>query len=120
MGARRKVLDFMRDFRKACSKGLVTTTDCRKNRDALSQLGITERQRLEEISTLSVNDYCGIASERVDGEGICHIFGKEVCGSLVYIKLKLEERNGVTFARFVSFHPPEGRMRFPFRRSEDE
>ena len=120
MDARQKVLNFMRDFRTACSKGLVTATCCKKNSNALALLGITERQRLEEINTLSVTDYCCIAPERVEGEGICYIFGKELCGSLVYIKLKLEDRNGVTFARVVSFHPPEGRMRFPFRRSEDE
>jgi hypothetical protein len=114
---RKEVAAFLAEFRKiATGKGLIRVDESTKNWDTLMQLGITERQRMEEILTISLTDFSDISPERITGEGRCYIFGKSVCTSEVYIKLKIEDRNGISFARCVSFHEPEREMEFPLRR----
>ena len=114
---RREVAAFLGEFRRiAAGKGLIRVDESAKNWDTLMQLGITEKQRFEEILTVSLTDFCDISPERIEGEGRCCIFGKSVCNSLVYIKLKLEDREGIPFASCVSFHEPEREMEFPLRR----
>lgn len=114
---RREVAAFLVEFKKvATGKGLIRVDESAKNWDTLMQLGITEKQRFEEILTVSSTDFCDISPERIEGEGRCYIFGKSVCDSAIYIKLKLEDREGIPFARCVSFHEPEREMEFPLRR----
>ena len=113
---RREVAAFLDEFRKiATGKGLVRVDESVKNMETLLQLSITESQRFEEMLSLSLDDFSDISPERAEGEAKCYIFGKMVADSLVYIKLKIEDRNGVGFARCVSFHYPERKMVFPLK-----
>lgn len=113
---RREVAAFLDEFRKiATGKGLIRVDESVKNMETILQLGITESQRFEEILSLSLDDFSDISPERAEGEAKCYIFGKTVAESLVYIKVKIDYRNGIGFARCVSFHFPERKMLFPLK-----
>ena len=113
---RREVAAFLGEFRKiATGKGLIRVDESAKNMETLLKLGITESQRFEEILSLSIDDFSDISPERAEGEAKCYIFGKTVAESLVYIKIKIDYRNGIGFARCVSFHLPEREVLFPLK-----
>ena len=113
---RREVAAFLGEFRKiATGKGLIRVDESVKNMETILQLGITESQRFEEILSLSLNEFSDISPERAEGEAKCYIFGKTVAESLVYIKVKIDYRNGIGLARCVSFHFPERKMLFPLK-----
>lgn len=56
-----EVRDYLRDFKRAATEGRKRTEiwDRSKNRDALPDLGLSERQRDDIILGLQVGNYCG-------------------------------------------------------------
>jgi hypothetical protein len=87
------------------------------NQNALLSLGLTERNRREEILSLSVTDYCSGPKQDKDQPGSVWEFGKSVSGKEVYIKLKIAEVKGTKIAKCISFHEAAYPMIFPFRDS---
>jgi len=84
------------------------------------ELGLTERNCRNIIGALSVENYSGGPEEDRDrpGSGQIWVFGTDVDGVEVYIKLKVfkAERSGrvETFAKCLSFHRAERLIRYPF------
>ncbi len=85
------------------------------NRDALIELGLTERNRRQEILGLSVQDYCSGPEPDNDRPGELWVFGRIMDGREVYIKLKIAEVNGEKVAKCLSFHSAEYSMTYPFK-----
>ena len=83
-----------------------------RNLSDIAALGITFEQAEAEILALQPIDYCEGPNDDHDGSpGQVWIFGKDIDGKLVYIKLKL---NGDD-ARCLSFHAAARPLRFPLR-----
>lgn len=109
-----QVVLFITQFREYWPpKCVVINTD--KNIQALADLNITAKQRQEIILHLSVENYSEGPSRDRDrgGEGIW-IFGKQVQGQEIYIKLNLFEVKEKYFASCLSFHPAERTLTYPF------
>ncbi|MDX9991095.1 MAG: hypothetical protein RBS68_03500 [Anaerolineales bacterium] len=112
-----QVSDFLNQF-----KALVTqrrfhfVQRLTTNKTALS-LGLTETIAKQELLNLSVIDFSSGPSEdrNMPGENFW-IFGKEINGCEVYIKLKIYTVSGVEYAKCVSFHEAEYTMKYPFQR----
>ena len=56
----------------------------RENIDALAELGLTRKNRVDEILTLSVEDYCAGPEPDKDRPGEIWIFGKQIGVVSVY------------------------------------
>ncbi len=91
-----------------------------ENRDALIRLGLTERNRRQEILSLSVEDYCSGPEDDINRPGKVWVFGKKVAGKETYIKLKIAQVAGRKIAKCLSFHEAKHPMSYPFREPQDD
>ncbi len=115
--SQQQVSDFLNKF-----KALVTqrrfhfVQRLATNKIALS-LGLTETIAKQELLNLSVIDFSsGPIQDRDIPSQDFWIFGKEINGCEVYIKLKIYTVNGDEYAKCVSFHEAEFTMKYPFQR----
>lgn len=104
------VVDFLKEYKHiATTKRKIDVIPRKENRDALIELGLTERNREDEILSLSLQDFCNGPEADRDRAGVIWEFGKEINGKEVYIKLKIAETSAGKIAKCLSFHE----ARFP-------
>lgn len=106
---------FLRDFKfKMDFYQILFLDDRGKNQQTLYDLEITPDERKDVIRSLSVEDYSeGPLEERMRGILPMWIFGKEVKGHEVYIKISMGVENRETMC--ISFHIAEHPMHYPFK-----
>lgn len=94
--------------------GIRFRDDRGKNRETLLQLDITPVQREVIVKNLLVQDYVeGPVVDELNKTGEMWVFGKDVKGREVYIKITLGYENGQTIC--ISFHIAEHPMDYPFK-----
>lgn len=99
---------------KAQVFGIRFRNDREKNREALLQLDITPMQRELIVKNLQVQDYVeGPVIDVLNREGEMWVFGKDVKGREVYIKITLGYENGQTIC--ISFHIAKHPLAYPFK-----
>lgn len=115
-----EVRSFLTDFKRAMASGkggkcIVWSRD--KNWSALAELGLSERQRDAILMALRPEDYSAgpMPDDAAAREGDVWIFGVEIHGVQVYIKLKLVGEEPLRKAICASFHPAKWPMSFPLR-----
>lgn len=112
---RKFVRQFLDEFKVLIYGNKLSITDRLKNRDALLELGFTDKQRKEIILSLSVLDYSSGPIKDNLKAGIYWIFGKKIDGVEVYIKLKIVEYDDEDYAVCFSFHKSESPLKYPFK-----
>ncbi len=111
-----QIRDFLSDFKELMGVGCYYVKDHFKNLQTLIELGLTKRQRDEIILAISLADYASGPNPDQYTPGYYWVFGKEMNGTEIYIKLKLVTfKNGNEKAVCISFHPSEFPMNYPFR-----
>lgn len=96
---------FLIEFKKIVTTGRgLDVVPRRQNIEALAELGLTKRNRRDEIMTLSVSDYCEGPEADRDKPGNIWIFGKRINEREVYIKLKIAHVGKERIAKCLSFH----------------
>ena len=111
----REVRQFLQEFKSLLDENGFFITDRQKNSQALLDLGLTAKQREDEIRSISVLDYyAGPKADKYE-KGMYWEFGKEIGGVEVYIKLKIGGTPAREQAICMSFHKAERRMRYPFK-----
>ena len=118
MITKEEVQKFLEQFNaKVMVFGIIFRDDRQKNREALQQLDITPMQRELIVKSLQVQDYVeGPVIDVLNRQGEMWVFGKDVKGREVYIKITLGYQNGQTIC--ISFHIAEHPMQYPFKMSE--
>lgn len=86
-----------------------------ENMEALAELGLTKKNRKNEILTLSVEDYCSGPEPDDERPGHVWVFGKQINGVNVYIKLKIAQAGEKKIAKCLSFHAAKFPMCFPYK-----
>ncbi len=113
---RDKILKFLKEFKKIVTAGRgLDVIPRRENIACLAELGLTKKNQLEEILNLSVSDYCEGPSPDKDRPGEIWVFGKEIRGKEVYIKLKIAQVGEEKIAKCLSFHWANFPLGFPYR-----
>lgn len=116
--------DQVRDFLKRLKQTVVTKgiyfIPREINLNALAELGFTQKNAIDIILTLSVDDYCEGPLKDRDKPGNVWIFGKHVMENNIYMKLKLatiKNRSGkkMEIAKCISFHIASHPLAFPLR-----
>ena len=112
------VKEFLNQFNiKAEVFGIRFRNDREKNKEALLLLDITPLQRELIVKNLQVQDYVeGPVIDVLNKEGEMWVFGKDVKGREVYIKITLGYDNGQTIC--ISFHIAEYPLMYPFKHVE--
>ena len=99
---------------KAQVFGIRFRDDRPKNMETLLQLEITHVQREMVVKSLHVEDYVeGPVIDVLNKEGEMWVFGKDVKGREVYIKITLGYENGQTIC--ISFHIADHPLDYPFK-----
>ena len=110
-----EVKEFLNQFNiKAQIFGIQFRNDRKKNRETLLLLDISPLQRELIVKNLQAQDYVeGPVIDVLNKEGEMWVFGKDVKGREVYIKITLGYENGQTIC--ISFHIAEHPLSYPFK-----
>ena len=94
--------------------GIIYRDDRGKNKKALEELEIVPSYRKVVIENLTVDDYVdGPVVDTLNKLGEMWVFGTDVNGREVYIKIMISEFNGQTIC--ISFHLAEKQLKYPFK-----
>lgn len=98
---------FLKEFKTGILAGNLRVQDNNvKNREGLISLGITGKQREQELLALSEEDWYAGPKEDVYIRGVYWEFLRDVNNKETYIKIRLiEAPNGDEYAMCYSFHP---------------
>jgi len=110
------VLNFLREWKKACDLYKISFVNRPKNLESIKQLGLTVTGAKELLRHLTVQDYVAGPKADKDKPGEVWEFGLLINGIEVYVKVKLFEFNDEKKAKCISFHSAEHRLSFPFCR----
>lgn len=98
--------------------GIIYRDDRGKNRETLEELEIVPVYRRIVIESLTVEDYVqGPIIDELNRLGEMWVFGKDVKGREVYIKIMLGCKGSQTIC--ISFHIAEHPLSYPFKTKED-
>jgi len=87
-----------------------------KNAQALLDVELVPAARTKILENLEAEDYCeGPLEETFHGAGKMWVFGKEVSGIEIYIKVAMGQHNNRVIC--ISFHPAEHPLGYPFKES---
>lgn len=96
--------------------GIRFKDDREKNRNAILDLEISPRLRETVVMSLEWKDYSeGPIIDELNNHGEMWVFGKDVKGTEVYIKITMGEPNKNTIC--ISFHEAEYPMSYPLKNS---
>ncbi len=116
MASRDEVAEFLFEW-KAAARRRLNFVPRQKNIDGCKQLGITVTMAKQMLLSLTVAEYVKGPEPDHDGRGdLVWFFGKKVNEHEVYIKIKVYEVQGVSYAKCFGFHPAEWPLQFPLRR----
>ena len=115
MVTREEVKTFLEQFNiKAQVFGIRFRDDREKNRETLEELEIAPMQREVIVKSLVPQDYVeGPVIDVLNRESEMWVFGRDVKGREVYIKITLGYENGQTIC--ISFHIAEHPLKYPFK-----
>ncbi len=112
-----KVILFLHQFKKF-AQNVFSFYSRQESLNTITRLGITIPQAKNEILGLTYEDYYRgpITDKDRKGEKFWE-FGKTICGQEIFIKLKAESKHGVAVC--FSFHIPEKRIEYPYKKGEE-
>jgi len=89
--------------------------DREENSSALIELGMTKKNRDDELKSLTVLDYVSGPETDLTHPGYVWVFGRNIHSHEVYIKLKIVELEFGNKAICLSFHRSKEALYYPFR-----
>jgi hypothetical protein len=115
MATREEVERFLNNFHsKLKIFSIIFRDDRGKNMQTLAELEITPTYRESVIKEIGVKDYSeGPIVDTLNKLGEMWVFGKDVRGHEVYIKISLGLPNNTTIC--ISFHKAEHPMNYPLK-----
>lgn len=116
MATRNEVEQFLNQFKvKLNIYGVFFLDGREKNAQALLDLNITRLERLEVVKSIEVENYSeGPIRDQLNGFNEMWVFGKDVNGQEVYIKIAMGIPNSNTIC--ISFHKAEYPMNYPLQK----
>jgi hypothetical protein len=116
---RKQIHTFLIEFKRAVTQGSgVMLVPRHDTKVTLAHLGITKRNLEEILLTLSVDNYSSGPETDRDRGGDIWVFGKQIRGYEMYIKLKVTEVSGTKIAKCISCHIAKYPMKYPCKTSE--
>lgn len=116
MATKEQVEDFLKRFKEKIKVFDIFFRDDRgKNLQTLASLEISPTYRKQVVLNLETEDYSdGSIVDTLNKMGEMWIFGKDIKGEEVYIKITLGKPNNSTIC--ISFHIAEYKMSYPFKK----
>ena len=110
-----EIQKFLNDFhQKVEIFDIIILNDREKNAKTQASLGLSPNAQREVIKEIQVQDYSeGPITNILNAWGDLWVFGKDVKGREVYIKITLGYNNGQTIC--ISFHIADYPLKYPFK-----
>jgi len=108
------VRQFLDEFKALILENGLIVKERQKNKDALLELGLTGKQREGFVLSLSVLDYSSGPVKDEYRHGDYWVFGTQIDGVEVYIKLEIVGQSGTEHAVCLSFHKADRPLSYPF------
>lgn len=109
-----EVDQFLKEFRVKLKVFDVIYVDRKKNTQALLDLELVPAVRRQTLEQLKIEDYSeGPLEETMYGGSHMWVFGKEVVGKELYIKVAMGQSNYPVIC--ISFHIAESELNYPFK-----
>lgn len=109
---------FLKEFKHLISAKKFYVVGRLENQHFLADLGLTKEDRKDLILSLTIEDYCSGPEPDKDQAGEIWVFGKEVAGQEIYIKLKIPDTGSQKIAKCISFHVATYPLKYPYRLSK--
>ena len=106
------IRDFLIEFKESIKDRGLHIIPRAKNNQTIRELGLTMSNIREIIFGLGVKDYSKGPELDRDKPGEVWVFGKQVDGKEIYIKLKLAIIEGVRTSKCISFHIADRPLRY--------
>ena len=114
-----EIRDFLVEFKGIMAKGRgLDIVNRRENIDTLAKMGLTKKNLIEEIMTLSVENYCQGPEPDRHRPGAIWVFGKQIGAEEIYVKLKIAQVGKEKIAKCLSFHAANFPLCYPYRGEE--
>lgn len=116
MATRGEVELFLDQFKvKLDIWGIFFLDNREKNKQTMAQMNFRHFDRLNVVKSIEVEDYSeGPIKDELNGFGEMWVFGKDVEGKEIYIKITLGHPGTSTIC--ISFHIAEHQMTRPFKK----
>ena len=111
-----EIQKFLNDFHQKVEVfDIIILNDREKNAKTIATLGISPNAQREVIKEIQVTDYSeGPIKNLLNAWGDLWVFGKDINGHEVYIKIAYGRPNSSTIC--VSFHIAEFPMNYPYKK----
>lgn len=119
MATRSEVEQFLNQFKvKLDIWGIFFMDNREKNKHTMAQLNFRSLERLNVVKSIELEDYSeGPIKDELNGFGEMWVFGKDVEGHEIYIKITLGRPGSNTIC--ISFHIAEHPMQYPFKEANE-
>lgn len=111
---------FLKEFKRLMSVCRLRVSNREVNNRGLIALGLTYKQRINEIKALNVLNYSSGPDPDHNFSGNYWVFGKMIYDHEVYIKLKIVDGDETSWPLCKSFHPADEPLDYPFVDNDDE
>ncbi len=112
--SKQQVSTFLNEFKSLIARNCFQFVQRLETNKTAISLGLTSELAKREILNLSVVDYSSGPETDKDRPGDLWIFGKEINGCEVYIKLKIYTVGATKYAKCISFHEANYSLSHPF------
>ena len=113
--SKQQVSTFLNEFKSLITRNCFQFVQRLETNKAAISLGLTNELAKREILNLSVVDYSSGPDADKVRPGDVWIFGKEINGCEVYIKLKIYVVGVTKYAKCISFHEADYSLNHPFK-----
>lgn len=101
----KEIYDFLNIVKKVASRpNRFDLVPRRENLNALAEMGLPRSAPRNVVRSLTIRNYCFTDEDR-DRTGEVWVFGKGIYDEPFYIKLKLDQIDGLYIVKCLSFHP---------------
>ena len=120
MATKEEVLAFLNQFTQKMGVFGIRFLDRAKNNDSLGIIDLPAFKREEEeVKKIEVTDYSeGPIPNTLNDYGDLWVFGRDIRGKEVYIKISIDKENNHTIC--ISFHVAEYPMHYPFKQKGEK
>lgn len=114
--ARYYITSFLEEFDNHLKEGNYLLVKRVRTDQTLTSLEFTTKNLLQELVTLTIEDFSSGPEPNDDFDGYVMIFGKNICGQEIYIKIATTDQTGVTrMAVCISFHDADYPLKYPYK-----
>jgi len=116
--SKEEVAKFLKAAKSLIAYGRVIFAKRSINLQDIVDIGLTMEGSRQELLSLTVEEYSKGPEPDRDFPGDIWVFGKEILGHEVYIKMKIDRQDEMEELTCISFHIAKYKLNYPFKENK--